>query len=122
MSVHQEFCKDAKVDEFGHRSLGGIAAYIAREIEGKTGFETRYVILSHLQRGGSPSARDRLMARWYGIAAVDMIVNEDFGRMVSFRHGEMTSVPMKDVTDHLNLIDVNKYYDTERYNGKRSIL
>ncbi len=62
------------------------------------------------------------MARWFGIAAVDMIVNEDFGRMVSFRHGEMTSVPMKDVTDHLNLIDVDKYYDTERYNGKRSIL
>jgi 6-phosphofructokinase 1 len=122
MSVHQEFCKDDKVDEFGHRSLGGIAAYISREIEEKTGFETRYVILSHLQRGGSPSARDRLMARWFGIAAVDMIVNEDFGRMVSFRHGEMTSVPMKDVTDHLNLIDVDKYYDTERYNGKRSIL
>lgn len=122
MTVNKEFCKNDKVDDFGHRSLGGIAAYIAQEIEGKTGFETRFVILSHLQRGGSPSARDRLMARWFGIAAVDMIVNEDFGRMVSYRHGEITSVPMKDVTDHLNLIDVNKYYDTERYNGKRSIL
>jgi len=122
ITVHREFCKDNKLDEFGHRSLGGIAAYIAQEIEGKTGLETRYVMLSHLQRGGSPSARDRLMARWFGIAAVDMIVNEDFGRMVSYRQGEITSVPMKDVTDHLNLIDVDKYYDTERYNGKRSIL
>ncbi|PKN19029.1 MAG: 6-phosphofructokinase [Deltaproteobacteria bacterium HGW-Deltaproteobacteria-6] len=122
MTVHQEFCKDNKVDEFGHRSLGGIAAHLAKEIEEKTGLETRYVVLSHLQRGGAPSARDRLMARWFGIAAVDMIVNEDFGRMVSYRHGEITSVPMKDVTDHLNLIDVDKYYDVERYNGKRSIL
>lgn len=122
MTVHQEFCRDNKVDEFGHRSLGGIAAYIAQEIEAKTGQETRYVTLSHLQRGGSPSARDRLMARWFGIAAVDMIVNEDFGRMVSTRQGEITSVPMKEVLDRLNLVDVRKYYDVERYNGKRSIL
>lgn len=78
--------------------------------------------MSHLQRGGSPSARDRLMARWFGIAAVDMIVNEDFGRMVSTRQGEITSVPMKEVLDRLNLVDVRKYYDVERYNGKRSIL
>ncbi|MFO7570350.1 MAG: ATP-dependent 6-phosphofructokinase [Smithellaceae bacterium] len=122
MKACEEFCRDDKIDDFGHRSLGGIAAYITRQIEEKTGFATRYVTLSHLQRGGSPSARDRLMARWFGIAAVDMIVNEDFGRMVSYRHGGITSVPMKDVTDHLNLIDVEKYYDTERYNGKRSIL
>ncbi len=122
MKASMEFCRDDKVDEFGHRSLGGVAAYIAEQIEQRTGFATRYVTLSHLQRGGSPSARDRLMARWFGIAAVDMIVNEDFGRMVSYRQGEITSVPMKDVTDRLHLIDVNKYYDTERYNGKRSIL
>ncbi|MDD4092492.1 MAG: ATP-dependent 6-phosphofructokinase, partial [Smithellaceae bacterium] len=118
----KEFCQNDKVDEFGHRSLGGIAAYIAQHIEDKTGFSARYVILSHLQRGGSPSARDRLMARWFGIAAVDMIVNEDFGRMVSYRQGEITSVPMKEVIDHLNLIDVEKYYDRKRYNGKSSIL
>jgi len=122
MTANKEFCKDDKIDQFGHRSLGGIAAYLSQEIERKTGLETRYVVLSHLQRGGAPSARDRLMARWFGIAAVDMIVNEDFGRMVSYRHGNITSVPMKDVTERLNLIDVDKYYDTERYNGKRSIL
>lgn len=122
MSANQEFCKDDKVDEFGHRSLGGIAAHIASQIEKKTGLETRYVVLSHLQRGGAPSARDRLMARWFGIAAVDMIVNEDFGRMVSYRHGEISSVPMKDVTCSLNLVDIKKHYDTERYNGKRSML
>ncbi len=118
----QEFYKDEKVDEFGHRSLGGIAAYVSDEIQKRTGFESRYVNLSHLQRGGSPSARDRLMARWFGIAAVDMIINEDFGRMVSFLHGEITSVPMKEVIEGLRVVDVDKYYDVERYNGKRTIL
>lgn len=118
----QEFYKDEKVDEFGHRSLGGIASYISDEIQKRTGFESRYVNLSHLQRGGSPSARDRLMARWFGIAAVDMIINEDYGRMVSYLHGEITSVPMKEVVDRLKVVDVDKYYDVERYNGKRTIL
>jgi len=118
----QEFYKDERLDEFGHRSLGGIAGYISDEIQKRTGLESRYVTLSHLQRGGSPSARDRLMARWFGIAAVDMIVNEDFGRMVSFLHGEVTTVPMKEVINRLRLVDVDKYYDVERYNGKRTIL
>jgi phosphofructokinase-like protein len=118
----KEFYKDDKLDDFGHHSLGGIAAYISEEIQKKTGFDSRYVILSHLQRGGTPSARDRLMARWYGIAAIDMILNEDFGRMVSYSHGEITSVPLKEIIDKLRLVDVDKYYDTKRYNGKRTIL
>ncbi len=118
----QEFVKDKKVDDFGHTSLGGIAAHVADEIGKRTGLEARYVILSHLQRGGVPSARDRLMARRFGIAAVDMILNEDFGRMVSFSHGEITSVPLAKVVDKLRLVDIEKFYDTERYNGKRSIL
>jgi 6-phosphofructokinase 1 len=80
------------------------------------------VVLSHLQRGGVPSARDRLMARWFGIAAVDMILSEDFGRMVSFLHGEITSVPMKDIINRIRTVEVDKYYDSERYNGKRTIL
>ena len=62
------------------------------------------------------------MARWFGIAAVDMIVNEDFGRMVSLTRGEITSVPLKEIINKLKLVDVEKNYDTERYNGRRSIL
>jgi len=118
----QAFLKDSKLDDFGHPTLGGIAGYVADEIEKKTGFEARHIILSHLQRGGAPSAHDRLMARWFGIAAVDMIVNEDYGRMASLVHGEITSVPLKEIVHKLNLVDVKKYYDTERYNGRRSIL
>jgi ATP-dependent phosphofructokinase / diphosphate-dependent phosphofructokinase len=117
-----EFLRDGKVDEFGHSSLGGIASYVANEIEMRTGFESRYVILSHLQRGGSPTAHDRMMARWFGIAAVDTIINEDFGRMVALERGKITSVPMKEILNKLKLVDLDKYYDMERYNGRRSIL
>jgi phosphofructokinase-like protein len=117
----RECLKDGCVDDFGHESIGGIASYVANEIQRKTGFESRHIILSHLQRGGTPSAYDRLMARWFGIAAVDIIINEDFGRMVSYSRGEITGVPLKEIIDKLKLVDVEKYYDTERYNGRRTM-
>lgn len=118
----QEFIKDSHVDDFGHVSMGGIGAYIANEIQKKTGLESRHIILSHLQRGGTPSAHDRLMARWFGIAAVDMIVRGDFGRMVSLQRGDIATAPLEGVINKLQLVDVEKYYDTERYNGRRTIL
>lgn len=118
----KEFVKDSNIDDFGHVSMGGIAAYIANEIQKKTGLESRHIILSHLQRGGTPSAHDRLMARWFGIAAVDMIVRGDFGRMVSLQRGDIATAPLEGVINKLQLVDVEKYYDTERYNGRRTIL
>lgn len=119
-SGQHEFLRDGKIDEFGHPSLGGIANYVSGEIEKRTGFESRPLVLSYLQRGGTPSAHDRLMARRFGIAAVDMIINEDFGRMVSLLRGQITSVPMKEIIHRLKLVNVNKFYDIERYNGRRS--
>jgi 6-phosphofructokinase 1 len=118
----QEFLKDSKIDDFGHVSVGGIANYVANEIGKKTGLESRHIILSHLQRGGTPSAHDRLMARWFGIAAVNMIVNGDFGRMVSLERGEIATASLEEIVNKLKLVDVKKYYDTERYNGRRTIL
>jgi phosphofructokinase-like protein len=118
----QELLRNGKIDDFGHPTLGGIASYIVTEIEKRTAFESRSLILSHLQRGGSPTANDRLMARRFGMAAVDLIIHEDFGRMVSHARGEITSVPLKEIVDKLKLVDVEKYYDRERYNGRRSIL
>ena len=91
-------------------------------LEKKTGLESRHITLSHLQRGGTPSAHDRLMARWFGISAVNMIVNEDFGRMVSLERGEIATASLEEVINKLKLVDVKKYYDTERYNGRRTIL
>ena len=109
-----------KEDGFGHKVLGGVGEYLAKELEVQTGYETRHVVLSHIQRGGQPSARDRLMGRYFGIAAVDLILEEDFGRMVSFRNGQITSVSLKQAIEKLYVVDVDAYYDPSRYNGRRS--
>lgn len=85
-----------KVDEFGHVRLGGIANVLAREIERRTGFETRAVILGHTQRGGSPTAFDRMLATRYGIGAIDMVHNGDFGCMVALKGNDIRSVPLAD--------------------------
>jgi 6-phosphofructokinase 1 len=118
----KEAIKKATVDAFGHEALGGIGDTIAQEINDATGMDTRCVVLSHLQRGGAPCAYDRRMGRYYGIAAVDLVVKRQFGRMVSLLEGKITSVPIKDVTGKLFLVDVATQYDTERYNGRRKIL
>ncbi len=116
--IHERRGKDG----FGHYYLGGVGGFLAEEIEKRTDMEVRYVALRHLQRGGAPSAYDRRMGRRFGIAAVDMIVNEDFGRMVSLRHGEITTVPLKKALEKLNLVDVEKYYDTKKYKTLDRIL
>ncbi|MDR0354707.1 MAG: ATP-dependent 6-phosphofructokinase [Deltaproteobacteria bacterium] len=111
-----------KIDSFGHKVLGGIGETLAKQLEERTGFETRHVVLSHIQRGGNPSARDRLMGRNFGIAAVDLILEHDFGRMVAYRDGIITSVSLKQAIERLRTVDVDKYYDVHRYNGQRSSL
>ena len=118
----EEIYLNDKADGFGHKVLGGIGAALTKIIGEKTGYETRHVVLSHLQRGGTPSAMDRLMGRRFGIAAVDLILEEDFGRMVAIRQGEVTAVPLKHAIEKLQTVDVIRLYDTERYNGRRSAL
>ncbi|MBW1977241.1 MAG: ATP-dependent 6-phosphofructokinase [Deltaproteobacteria bacterium] len=109
-------------DGFGNYYLGGIGGFLAEEIEKRANMEVRYVALRHLQRGGSPTAYDRRMGRKFGIAAIDMIVNEDFGRMASLSHGEITSVPLKKALEKLNLVNVEKFYDTKDYKSKDQLL
>ena len=122
MKGHEEVYYSDKVDSFGHKMLGGIGESLAKQLEQLPGFETRLVVLSHIQRGGQPSARDRLMGRYFGIAAVDLILEEDYGRMVALREGQITSVSLKQAIERLKLVDLGKYYDPERYNGRRSSL
>ena len=114
--------KEEGIDSFGHITLGGIGEFLAKEISDATKIETRSITLSHLQRGGAPCAYDRRMGRYFGIAAVDMICKEDFGRMVSYRNGQITAVPLEEVISQLRVVDVRTQYDTERYNGRRTIL
>ena len=109
-------------DGFGHYYLGGIGGFVAEEIQKKTKMEVRYVALRHLQRGGSPTAYDRRMGRKFGIAAIDMVVNEDFGRMVGLKEGVVGSVSLKKALERLNLVDVERYYDTKNYKSLDQIL
>jgi 6-phosphofructokinase 1 len=86
----------SKVDAFGHARLSGIGQAVAELIEQKTGYETRSVNLGHTQRGGTPSAFDRMLATRYGTAAIDLVHESNFGRLVVLRGTEITSIPLKD--------------------------
>ncbi len=88
---------DLGVDEFGHIRLGGIANVLAPEIERRTGFETRVTILGHIQRGGSPSAYDRVLSTRFGIAAIDAVHEGAFGQMVALRCDQVVRVPLEEV-------------------------
>ncbi len=114
-----EFVIHGKTDSFGHKALGGVGEFLAGKLRHKGGFETRHVVLSHLQRGGTPSAWDVTMGRDFGIAAVDLIVNNMFGQMVSFKNGRITHVPLKDAVLDLKTVNVRELYDTDRYNARR---
>ncbi len=117
-----EFVRNESVDGFGHKPLSGVADFVARAINERTGLETRSVVLSHLQRGGVPCAYDRRMGRYFGIAAADLVVMKDFGKMVSYRRGEITAIPIEDALRGPCMVDVETEYDIERYNGRRTIL
>jgi 6-phosphofructokinase len=95
---------------------------LAKEIEEGTKIETRSVVLSHLQRGGAPCAYDRRMGRYFGIAAVDLIVNKNYGNMVCVQNGRISCTPLENIYGRLNLVDPSTQYDSARYNGRRTIL
>jgi 6-phosphofructokinase 1 len=119
---YSEIVKEEATDSFGHKILGGIGEFLAKWIFQLTKIDTRSLTLSYLQRGGVPCAYDRRMGRYFGIAAVDLIVKEDFGKMVSYQNGRITAVPLREAIGKLNLVDVHTQYDTDRYNGRRTIL
>ena len=86
----------SKLDSFGHARLSGIGQVLAEEIEKRTGYETRSVNLGHTQRGGTPSAYDRMLATRYGVAAIDLAHEGKFGRLVVLRGTEITDIPLAD--------------------------
>jgi 6-phosphofructokinase 1 len=96
-------------DAFGNVRLGGIGNYLAKEIEKKMNVETRVTILGHVQRGGSPTAHDRVLATRYGIAAVELIKNHEFGKMVALQGNDITTVDLKDAVSKLKTVDMSLY-------------
>jgi 6-phosphofructokinase 1 len=102
--------KDAEVDQFGHVKLGGIASVLATEIEARTGFETRVTILGHIQRGGTPTAFDRVLSTRFGIAAIDAVHDGAFGQMVALRADRIVLAPLAEAVGELKLVDPDLYH------------
>ena len=94
-----------EVDQFGHPRLGGIANALAPEIEARTGFETRVTILGHIQRGGTPTAFDRVLATRFGIGAIDAVHDGGFGQMVALRADKIVRVPLSEAVSELKVVD-----------------
>jgi ATP-dependent phosphofructokinase / diphosphate-dependent phosphofructokinase len=86
--------KSGEVDDFGHVALGGVANWLKKEIQARTGFETRSSILGHIQRGGTPSAEDRLLATRFGVKAVYLASMNTFGVMVALRNNKVEYISL----------------------------
>lgn len=98
-----------KLDDFGRVRLGGIGTILAEEIERRSGFETRATILGYVQRGGVPTAFDRMLGTRYGVYAMEMIHDKKFGRMAALRGEEITDIPIKEAISKLKTVDQNTY-------------
>ncbi len=104
-------------DAFGHARLGGIAVHLEREIEARTGFETRMTILGHVQRGGSPLAYDRVLGTRFGVAAIDAATRGDFGRMVALRSTDVELVALDEALAEPKLLDPELFATAEVFFG-----
>ena len=96
-------------DEFGHVKLGGIGQLVANAVEEATSYETRVTVLGHLQRGGTPTAFDRVLGTRFGIAAIDLVHAGDFGKMVSLQGNEIVAIPLGDAVNQLKVVDQELY-------------
>jgi 6-phosphofructokinase 1 len=107
----------AELDEFGHVRLGGIGAYLAKEIEKRTGIETRATVLGHIQRGGSPTARDRVLGTRYGVFAADLVKEGRWGQMAALHGDAIVAVSLEEATKELHLVDPGLYEVAEVFFG-----
>ncbi len=105
----QVVTQEERLDAFGHVRLGGIGETLAEEIEKRTNFETRVTVLGHIQRGGTPSAFDRVIATRFGVKAIDLILNKKFGYMASLQGTEVKEVPIETAVVKLKTVDMRLY-------------
>jgi len=96
-------------DLFGHVRLGGVGDALAHEIEERTGFETRVTVLGHVQRGGTPTARDRVLATRYGLKAADLVLAGAFGRMAALHGDAIVDVSLEEATAQLKTVPAEWY-------------
>lgn len=106
---------DGEVDEFGHVRLGGIAEVVANLIEKRLKLETRHVTLGHLQRGGPPSAYDRVLATRFGIKAGELVVTGKFGHMAALKGNDVEAVPLSDAVSATKTLDMRYYAEAREF-------
>src|ERR1700733_13942080 len=116
--AHEEAAlQSGQLDAFGHVRLGGVGQYLANEIEKRTGKEARCTVLGHIQRGGTPTAFDRVLATRFGLHAVAAVHDEAFGTMVALRGTEIVRVPLIEATRELKLVPADRYAQSEVFFG-----
>ena len=116
--AHDELAlTSAELDSFGHVRLGGVGQLLAEEIEKRTGKEARCTVLGHIQRGGTPTAFDRVLATRFGLHAVAAVYDEAFGTMVALRGTDIVRVPLVEATRELKLVPVDRYAEAEVFFG-----
>ncbi len=106
-----------QLDSFGHVRLGGVGQMLADEIEKRTGKEARCTVLGHIQRGGTPTAFDRVLATRFGVHAVQAVHDEAFGIMVALRGTDIIRVPLAEATSQLKLVPPQRYAEAEIFFG-----
>jgi 6-phosphofructokinase 1 len=112
LSLHSQ-----DLDAFGHVRLGGIGQWLAAQLEERTGKEARTVVLGHIQRGGTPTAFDRVLATRFGLHAIDAAHDGDFGKMVALRGTDIVRVPLVEATSELKTVPLERYTEAEVFFG-----
>jgi ATP-dependent phosphofructokinase / diphosphate-dependent phosphofructokinase len=113
----EEVTTTQETDAFGHARLGGIGVYLEGELRKRTGYDARATILGHVQRGGTPTAFDRVLATRFGVAAIDAAMDGDFGKMVALRAQDIVRVPLADALAESKLVDPELYTVAETFFG-----
>ena len=109
--------KDATLDSFGHVKLSGIGEWLAQQVEERTGHEARTTVLGHIQRGGSPTAFDRVLATRFGLNAITAVKEEAWGTMVALRGTDIVRIPLQEATGVLKTVPIERYEEAKSFFG-----
>jgi 6-phosphofructokinase 1 len=109
--------KDASLDAFGHVKLSGIGEWLAQQIEARTGKEARTTVLGHIQRGGSPTPFDRVLATRFGLNAIEAVKDEAWGTMVALQGTDIVRVPLQAATGTLKTVPIERYEEAMAFFG-----
>jgi len=101
--------QEEKLDAFGHVRLGGIGHLLGEEIEKRTGFETRVTVLGHIQRGGTPTAFDRVLGTRFGIKTMELVLKKQYGKMAALQGNKVIDVPLEAAVSKLKTVDMELY-------------